>query len=264
MNPGRLEELLLGVREGRVSVGAALGELRRLPYVETLEARVDHHRELRMGVPEVVLGSGKTASQIAEVAAALRRAEQRVLVTRVPSDVAQAVLEAEPGLVYHDLARCLTSPMPSGREAARPRLAGPVAIVTGGTSDVPVAEEAALTLEHAGERVERLFDVGVAGLHRLLAVLPVLERSSVVIAIAGMEGALPSVVGGLVGVPVIAVPTSVGYGVAAGGTTALHAMLTSCASGIAVVNIDNGFGAAMAALRLALAMERGREAGSTR
>lgn len=259
MNAGRLEELLLGVREGRVSVKAALGELCRLPYAETLDARVDHHRELRMGVPEVVLGSGKSVAQIAEVVAALRRAEQRVLVTRVPRDVAEAVRELHPDLVYHELARCLTSPRSVAGGAETARLPGPVAIVTGGTSDVPVAEEAALTLEHAGERVERLYDVGVAGLHRLLAVLPVLERASVIIAIAGMEGALPSVVGGLVGVPVIAVPTSVGYGVAAGGTTALHAMLTSCASGIAVVNIDNGFGAAMAALRLARASERGRD-----
>lgn len=256
MNSGRLEELLLGVREGRVSVGAALGELRRLPYSEMLEARVDHHRELRMGVPEVVLGSGKSVAQIVEVVSALDGAGQRVLVTRVPGEVALAVRELHPHLVYHEAARCLTSPQKDAR--VRPRLTGPVAIVTGGTSDVPVAEEAALTLEHAGERVERLFDVGVAGLHRLLAVLPVLERATAVIAIAGMEGALPSVVGGLVGVPVIAVPTSVGYGVAVGGTTALHAMLTSCASGISVVNIDNGFGAAMAVLRLAQTIEHGR------
>jgi pyridinium-3,5-biscarboxylic acid mononucleotide synthase len=241
-----LLSLLERVRAGAVPPDAALKELATLPYEDIGYARVDHHRALRQGVPEVILGQGKTAGQIAGIAERLLASGHNVLATRLAPDVAAEACRLLPALEHHPVARTAVAvkhPVP-------PRTGAPVAVVTAGTTDLPVAEEALETLRASGVPAERVVDVGIAGLHRVLAALPVLRRASVVIVVAGMEGALPSVVGGLVDSPVIAVPTSTGYGVALEGMTALFGMLTSCASGITVVNIDNGFGAAMAAIRI--------------
>ncbi|MFN7954029.1 MAG: nickel pincer cofactor biosynthesis protein LarB [bacterium] len=240
MNPDRLRELLQEVRGGHVDVDAALERLAQLPYQDLGFARVDHHRALRKGFPEVVYGGGKTATQIVAIVRALVKAGSNALVTRVDPDKARAVRRRLPKARYHEDARALTlitAPLkPAGR--------GTVVVVSAGTSDQPVAEEAAVTLELMGQRIDKVYDVGVAGLHRLLGDAARLREASVLIVVAGMEGALPSVVAGLVSKPVIAVPTSVGYGASFGGVAALLGMLTSCASGVAVVNIDNGFGAA--------------------
>jgi NCAIR mutase (PurE)-related protein len=254
MSPERLRNLLERVRAGALGVDDALGELEILPFEDLDYARVDHHRRLRQGVPEVIFGEGKTAEQISGIAERLLGAGQSVLVTRLLAEVAPKVLAAVPELRHNAVARTAVAL----REPA-PRLEGsPVVVVTAGTSDLPVAEEALVTLECIGIPAERLVDVGVAGLHRLLAALPQLRRARAVIVIAGMEGALPSVVGGLVAAPIVAVPTSNGYGAALGGLTALFGMLTSCAAGVTVVNIDNGFGAAMAVARL-IQSERAKE-----
>jgi NCAIR mutase (PurE)-related protein len=246
MSPERLRNLLERVRLGALGVDDALGELETLPFEDLDYARVDHHRKLRQGVPEVIFGEGKTAEQIAGIAQRLLAAGQNVLVTRLLAETAPKVLAAVPELRHNAVARTAVA-----LRDPPPRLEGPpVVVVTAGTSDLPVAEEALVTLECAGIPSERLVDVGVAGLHRLLVALPDLRRARAVIVIAGMEGALPSVVGGLVAVPIVAVPTSNGYGAALGGLTALFGMLTSCAAGVTVVNIDNGFGAAMAVTRL--------------
>ncbi len=247
MNVQALRELLEKVQQGDVSTDDAMARLRGLPFSDLGYARVDHHRQLRQGLPEVVFGQSKTASEITGIVSSLAGSGQNALVTRIDPERARVVLEQHPGAVFHERARCLSlvSQLPESR------LPGPVAVITAGTSDLAVADEAALTLEMAGERVERLTDVGVAGIHRLLSEMPRLADVCAVICIAGMEGALPSVLGGLVAVPVVAVPTSVGYGAAAAGFTALFGMLTSCAAGVTVVNIDNGFGGAMAVLRLA-------------
>jgi pyridinium-3,5-biscarboxylic acid mononucleotide synthase len=246
VSPERLLSLLERVRSGAVQPDAALKELATLPYEDIGYARVDHHRALRQGLPEVILGQGKTVEQIAGIAERLLAAGQNVLVTRLDPAIAAEVCRRVPDLTHHPVARtalALKHPVPVVSGA-------PVAVVTAGTTDLPVAEEALETLRAAGVPTERVVDVGIAGLHRVLAALPALRRARVVIVVAGMEGALPSVVGGLVESPVIAVPTSTGYGVALEGMTALFGMLTSCASGITVVNIDNGFGAAMAAIRI--------------
>lgn len=234
------------VRAGELAVEEALESLRHLPFRDLGVASVDHHRALRQGTPEVIFGEGKTVEQIALIAREISGAGQNVLVTRVDAAKGEALSSALPGFRYSALART------GSLEVAPPpeRTAGPVAIVTAGTSDVAVAEEAAETLRAVGLRVTRLYDVGVAGLHRFLHRVDELRAAAAVIVVAGMEGALPSVVGGLVAAPVIAVPTSVGYGAALGGFTALFSMLTSCASGVVVVNIDSGFGAAMAAHRM--------------
>lgn len=228
-----------------------MDELRQLPFVDLGYATVDHHRALRQGVPEVIFGEGKSPAQIAGIAAELARTGQNVLVTRLDPDKVPEVHSLFPALVYKSTARVgffeQTPIPPLGRR--------PVALVSAGTSDLPVAEECAETLRMLGARVERVFDVGVAGIHRLLHKRQVFERTAVAIVVAGMEGALASVVGGLVTTPVIAVPTSVGYGAALGGLAALLGMLTSCASGVTVVNIDNGFGAAFAAARILRAGE---------
>lgn len=246
MSPERLLSLLARVRSGAVEPDVALKELATLPYEDLGYARVDHHRALRQGVPEVILGQGKTAQQIAGIAERLLAAGHHVLVTRLDPDVAVEVCRRVPELEHHPVARtALALKHPVTQVAG-----APVAVVTAGTSDLPVAEEALETLRAAGVPTERVIDAGIAGLHRVLAALPALRRARVVIVVAGMEGALPSVVGGLVQAPVIAVPTSAGYGVALEGITALFGMLTSCASGVTVVNIDNGFGAAMAAIRI--------------
>jgi len=243
MRPEDLQRLLEGVRAGDRSVEEALAALKRLPFADLGFARVDHHRQLRTGAPEVIFGQGKSAEQIVAIAEELVRAGSDVLVTRLEPAVAATVVAALPGARSEPLARAVVWSQQPWRDVGR----GVVLVVSAGTSDLPVAEEAALTAHLLGSRVERIHDVGVAGLHRLLAVQERLEAAEVIVAVAGMEGALPSVVKGLCSRPVIAVPTSVGYGVSLGGLTALMAMLVSCASGITVVNIDNGFGAGFAA-----------------
>jgi NCAIR mutase (PurE)-related protein len=252
MNPQKLRELLDGVRRGATSIDDALGELRDLPYADLGYAAVDHHRGLRLGSPEVIFGQGKTAAQIVGIARELARTGQNVLVTRLDADKASEVRVGLPELRYADLARVGT--LQSGPIA--PLGSRPVALVSAGTGDMPVAEECAETLRMLGVAAERVYDVGVAGIHRLLYRRDVFERTSVVIVVAGMEGALPSVVGGMVAGPVIAVPTSIGYGASFGGFAALAGMLASCASGIVVCNIDNGFGAAYAAARILRTRER--------
>ncbi|HLK41310.1 MAG TPA: nickel pincer cofactor biosynthesis protein LarB [Polyangiaceae bacterium] len=252
MDPARLRLLLDAVREGNTTVEDALGELRDLPYADLGYASVDHHRALRQGAPEVVLGHGKTAAQIVGIARELARTRQNVLVTRVDADKAREVTAELPEMKYVEIARTATlEPSPIAKLGARP-----VALVSAGTGDLPVAEECAETLRMLGVAVERVYDVGVAGIHRLLHKRDVFERTGLAIVVAGMEGALPSVVGGMVAGPVIAVPTSVGYGVSFGGVAALAAMLSSCASGIVVCNIDNGFGAAYAAARILRSREK--------
>jgi NCAIR mutase (PurE)-related protein len=242
----RIRALLERVREGGVGVDAALTELRDLPFRDIGVATVDHHRALRTGVPEVILGEPKTPDQIVAIAAELTRTGQNVLITRLEASKAEAVKERVPELRYVPIARTATIEL----SAIAPRPGGSIAVVTAGTGDIPVAEEAAETLRMLGIAVARVYDVGVAGIHRLLDRKGLLDSAAGIIVVAGMEGALPSVVGGLCARPVIAVPTSVGYGTHLAGLTPLFAMLSSCASGIAVVNIDNGFGAAMAMGRM--------------
>jgi NCAIR mutase (PurE)-related protein len=215
-------------------------------------AQVDTHRALRKDFPEVIFGAGKTPEQIVKIAAKLVEHGQPVLATRVNADHVRALKKKFKRAVHHSLARCVTI-----EKKPLPKRAGFIAVVCAGTSDLPVAEEAALTAEIMGNRVERVHDVGVAGLHRMLARLELLQRANVLVVVAGMEGALPSVVAGLVAKPVIAVPTSIGYGASFGGIAALLAMLNSCASGVTVVNIDNGFGAGYAASQInALASQK--------
>jgi NCAIR mutase (PurE)-related protein len=224
------------VADGRTDIDSAVDELRKLPYEDIGFALVDHHRAIRDWMPEVVLGLGKTPEQIVAIAAALLASSDRLLVTRVTPDAARALLRSIPDARHHDAAGCVTvERVPLAKREG-------VAVVCAGTADLPVAEEAAITAEMAGNDVRRLYDVGVAGLHRLLDQLPSLREARVLVVVAGMEGALPSVVAGLVSAPVIAVPTSVGYGASFNGLAPLLAMLNSCAAGVGVVNIDNGFG----------------------
>jgi NCAIR mutase (PurE)-related protein len=234
----KLRQLLARVQSGAVSPDDALSELARLPYEDIGFARLDYHRALRKGFPEVVMGEGKTPEQIAAITQRLAAHHDRVLVTRASDAAFQAVRLAVPVAAYHTQARAIvvdqrTEDPPGGQ----------VAVLCAGTSDLPVAEEAAITAELMDCPVTRLYDVGVAGLHRLLSVLPEVRQAQAIVAVAGMEGALPSVVSGLVAVPVIAVPTSTGYGASFRGLAALLAMLNACSAGVAVVNIDNGFGA---------------------
>ncbi len=240
MGPDQLRQLLEAVQGGRVDVADAMGELSRLHVVETPGARVDTHRALRQGIPEVVFGEGKTAEQIVDVIGALEAVGQHVLVTRVAPELARSVLEKAPEGVYEAAARLLWY----GPDAPPNQGRGVVGVISAGSADRPVAFEAARVAHYFGNEVDVVEDVGVAGLHRILSVQDRLRAARVLIVVAGMEGALPAVVGGLVDKPVIAVPTSVGYGAAFGGLTALFGMLTSCASNVTVVNIDNGFGAA--------------------
>ncbi len=246
MDPERLREVLEQVSSGEISTVDAFDRLKTLPFEDLGFAKIDHHRSLRNGIPEVVLAEGKTAAQVAEIAARIHAAGSDILITRLAADAAVEVLSAVPQLTYHELARIAVLRKPSSPAADR----GVVLVVAAGTSDLPVAEEAAITAEYMGNPVERVYDVGVAGIHRLFAHRDTLRRARVLIVVAGMEGALPSVVGGLVERPVIAVPTSVGYGASFGGLAALLGMLNSCAAGITVVNIDNGFGAGVAAGRI--------------
>jgi len=233
--------LLMRVQDGTISPDEALEHLAVLPFEPLDGARVDLHRALRQGVPEVVYGEGKTATQIASIMRVLLERSGRAVATRVGPEKAAAVLDQLPEALYADAARMLVAdPAPLGRRPG-------VAVLAAGTSDLPVAAEAALTAEVLGNEVLRIDDVGVAGLHRLVPVLPEIRASRAVVVVAGMDGALPSVVGGLVSAPVIAVPTSVGYGASFGGMAALLTMLNSCSPGVAVVNIDNGFGAGVLA-----------------
>lgn len=254
-----LLRLLQDVRSGIASPEQALDRIAWLP-VETVSldsvsapvARTDHHRILRQGYPEVVFCEGKTVEQVLAICRRLAAKGSGFLATRADAGVRDALAEAFPGAVVSDAGRAVH--LPGDEPASGGAL--PILVASAGTSDVPVAEEAAFVAEALGNRVERLYDVGVAGLHRILREADSLQRAGVVIVVAGMEGALPSVVGGLVPVPVIAVPTSVGYGASFGGVTALLAMLNSCAAGVTVVNIDNGFGAAFAATRINQAVRR--------
>jgi NCAIR mutase (PurE)-related protein len=249
MTPSALLNLLGEVERGSLTPEAAAARLANLPFEDIGHARVDHHRSLRAGLPEVVFASGKTPQQTATIFSALAVDGVDVLATRVDAATAEAVLAQHPAAIYTPAARTIALRQSAAELAAR----GHIAVVCAGTSDIPVAEEASITAETFGTRVTRLYDVGVAGLHRLLAVRDDLKSANVVIVCAGMEGALPSVVGGLVSVPVIAVPTSVGYGASFGGSTALLAMLNSCSPNVTVVNIDNGFGAAYTAVLIARA-----------
>ncbi|MHB1071691.1 MAG: nickel pincer cofactor biosynthesis protein LarB [Gemmatimonadaceae bacterium] len=242
----RARALLDGVAQGAVTVDAALDALAFAPVEQLPFATIDHHRALRQGHPEVIFGSGKTPAQVLGVAERIAERGDGFLVTRVSAEAVELLVAAFPALEVNALGR--TAWLAGSRPPAAGR--GTVLIVTAGTGDLPVAEEAAATGRALGDHVERLTDVGVAGIHRLLSQGTVLQSASVIIVIAGMDGALPSVVGGLVRVPVIAVPTSVGYGAAFGGIAALLTMLNSCAAGVTVVNIDNGFGAAVAASRI--------------
>lgn len=243
MTEERLRRLLQRVEAGRLSATAALERLRHMPFEDLGFAKIDQHRALRRGVPEVIFGEGKSAAQIAAIGARVAAAGANLVVTRLDADKARAVRRRLRGLDYHPEARI--GAIAKHRPAVRGH--GPVMVISAGTSDLAVAEEAALCAEMFGNRVTRLYDVGVAGIHRLTANLARVRAAAVLIVVAGMEGALPSVVAGLTDKPVIAVPTSVGYGAAFGGVTALLGMLNACASGITVVNIDNGFGAALAA-----------------
>ena len=241
MTPGDIRSLVDAIQRGTVTPADAearlLAELRSQPFEDLGFARVDHHRAVRQGFPEVVLGLGKTPSQIADISARIASRDVPLLVTRATAEVFEAVRAKVPGVEYHELARAITL------RRDLPRGHGTIAIASAGTSDLPVAEEAAVTAEIMGNDVMRIYDVGVAGIHRVLAERERLETARVIVVVAGMEGALPSVVAGMVNVPVIAVPTSVGYGASFGGIAALLGMLNSCANGVAVVNIDNGFGA---------------------
>ena len=243
MNQEYLKTMLNSVRQGGVSVDDALRQLRQLPFQDIGCAQVDHHRHLRQGMPEMIFGEGKSVEQIAAITTAMSDRGGNVLVTRLDREKAGQLLHHFPAACYHAEARCLTLEHQSPEQRGK----GTVLVVSAGTSDIPVAAEALVTAKFLGNQVEQVYDVGVAGIHRLLARREMLCSASVIIVVAGMEGALPSVVGGLVDKPVIAVPTSVGYGASFGGIAALLGMLNSCAAGVTVVNIDNGFGAACAA-----------------
>jgi len=243
MNPEYLKTVLNSVRQGELSIDDALLRLRQLPFQDIGCAQVDHHRHLRQGMPEMIFGEGKTAEQIEVITAAMSDRGGNVLVTRLDREKAEQILKSFPAANYHVEARCLTLE----HQPPEQRGKGKVLVVSAGTSDIPVAAEALVTARFLGNQVDQIYDVGVAGIHRLLARSGQLCAAAVLIVVAGMEGALPSVIGGLVDKPVIAVPTSVGYGASFGGIAALLGMLNSCASGVTVVNIDNGFGAACAA-----------------
>ena len=237
MDSQQLKVLLQQVREGHVDLDTAMHRLKKLPFEDLGYAKVDHHRCMRNGVPEVIYCEGKTVEQVSGIVERMARCHSNILATRAAPEVFNAVQKVVPDSIYHKMARIVgVRPRPNPER-------GHIVVVCAGTSDLPVAEEAAITAEVLGNKVDRLYDVGVAGIHRLLGVCDQLMQANVAIVCAGMEGALASVVGGLVACPVIAVPTSVGYGASFGGLSALLCMLNSCASGVSVVNIDNGFGA---------------------
>ena len=246
MDPRLLRELLERVQAGEAPIEEALTTLRELPFRELGFATIDHHRGLRQGVPEVIFGERKSIDQLAAISEEMIRAKENVLITRLDPDKGDALASRLPGFRYAPLARVGAIEV----VPVRPRPCAPIAVISAGTSDQAVAEEAVETLHAVGLEASRIYDVGVAGIHRLLHRVGELQRAAALIVVAGMEGALPSVVGGLVAAPIVAVPTSVGYGAALGGLSALLAMLTCCAAGVVVVNIDNGFGAAMAVHRM--------------
>ena len=247
MDPKSLRDLLESVKNGQVSPDQAIEELKTLPFEDLGFAKVDHHRALRRGFPEAVFGAGKTPDQIAAIVDRIAARGQNVIVTRTTAEAHRRVRASQPTAGFHESAHCLTVEVRTVTT-----LPGRLAVVAAGTSDVPVAEEAAITASFYGATVDRIYDVGVAGLHRLLDRTETIRQARVVIVAAGMEGALPSVVAGLVAAPVIAVPTSVGYGASFHGLAALLAMLNSCSSGVTVVNIDNGFGAGYVACQILL------------
>jgi len=251
MTRSALLQLLAEVERGALSSEAAAERLAKLPFEDLGHTRIDHHRSLRTGLPEVIYAAGKTPEQTLEIFASLIADGVDVLATRVSRETAEAVVARFPRANHNEAARTVAL-----RQSLAKEPHGHIAVVCAGTSDLPIAEEAAVTAETFGVRVARLYDVGVAGLHRLLAVREELMAANAVIVCAGMEGALPSVVGGLVGVPVIAVPTSVGYGASFAGATALLGMLNSCSPNVTVVNIDNGFGAAYTAVLIARASSK--------
>lgn len=238
MTSEEIIRILKGVHEGKITPGDALVKLRELPFTDLGHTKLDNHREIRTGYPEVVFCEGKTPEQVAEIIRIMDGKDSNILATRATMDTYDAVKLAVPAAEYNKPARTITI-----RKKKVPLSKSYISVVTAGTSDIPVAEEAAVTADIFNNRVERIFDVGVAGIHRLYSKLDVIRKARVVVVAAGMEGALPSIVGGLVDKPVIAVPTSVGYGASFHGLAALLGMLTSCASGVSVVNIDNGFGA---------------------
>lgn len=238
MDREQLQELLSAVADGSCDIDSAVTRLRLLPFEALRDVTIDHHRTLRWGFPEVIFGAGKTPQQVADIFSRLATLHPRVLATRITAEHYEVAQTVVADIQFHEAARCLWI----DRDAARSRQEG-VVVVAAGTSDLPVVEEACLTLDLMGHRPVRIMDVGVAGLHRLLPYIGTIQAANVVVVCAGMEGALASVIGGLTDAPVIAVPTSVGYGASLGGITALLAMLNSCASGVSVVNIDNGYGA---------------------
>jgi pyridinium-3,5-biscarboxylic acid mononucleotide synthase len=243
LNKKKLEELLTDLSDQNISVEEAMESLKTLPFEDIGIANIDHHRELRKGTPEVIFGQGKRAEDIISIMKRMYEKDESILVTRLSDEKAEKILKEFPGSKYHERSKALTLTKKPIEITGR----GIILVICAGTSDIPVAEEAAVTAEFMGNRVEVVNDIGVAGLHRLLARRETLFKAEVLIVVAGMEGALPSVIGGLVDKPVIAVPTSVGYGASFGGIAALLGMLNSCASGVTVVNIDNGFGAGYAA-----------------
>jgi pyridinium-3,5-biscarboxylic acid mononucleotide synthase len=260
VNPRDLQQLLAAVAAGEVTPGQAQERLAELPFADLGFANLDLHRELRLGLPEAVYAEGKTSADLRRIVERLLAAHGRVLVTRL-TPAAAAELQAgiaggAGGAVYHERARILTCGMPSAGAGAGVPSGPPIAVLAAGTSDLPVAEEAAVCAEWFGHPVNRAYDVGVAGLHRLLGRLPEIRSAGVVIAVAGMDGALPTVVASLVPAPVVAVPTSVGYGASFGGLAPLLTMLNGCAPGVGVVNIDNGYGAAVLASRIARLAQR--------
>ncbi len=244
MSPAQLQELLQQVQSGGMSVSRAIKKLRTLPFEDLGFATVDHHRSLRQGFPEVIYCEGKTPAQVVAIAKKLLKSRGPFLATRASPTIARHLKRISPKTVYHNTARIVSLENPKITKQ------GFLVIVSAGTSDIPVAEEARVTAEVMGSRVETLYDVGVAGLHRLLDRQTLLHKARVIVVVAGMDGVLPSVIGGLVDKPIVAVPTSQGYGASFGGLAALLTMLNACSSGIGVVNIDNGFGAACLAHRI--------------
>lgn len=246
MNQLQLTALLEQLTAGTTSVRAVIDQLKHLPFEDLGIARLDHHRELRQGTPEVIFGQGKATDQLLTIVGALNNKQRNILVTRLDQDKGMALTDAFPAGTYDELSATFCLSHQSPKIASR----GTILVVCAGTSDLPVAREAVVTARMLGHDVDELVDVGVAGIHRLFASTQQLHQAAVIIVVAGMEGALPSVIGGLVATPVIAVPTSVGYGASFSGIAALLGMLNSCAAGVTVVNIDNGFGAAFAAHRI--------------
>jgi NCAIR mutase (PurE)-related protein len=257
MNTSKLIKLLQGVRSRKIDVGTALDRLRHLPFEDVSYAQIDHHRHLRHGMPEVIYCEGKTLEQVVGITRRMLKAGSDVLATRASEAVYKALKKLDRRAVYHKASRAIVI-----LDKRKTMTGGIVLVLTAGTSDIPVAEEAAVTAGMLGSTVQTVYDVGVAGIHRILSKRETLDSARVIVVVAGMDGALPSVVGGLVDKPVIAVPTSVGYGAGFQGLAPLLTMLNSCASGIAVMNIDNGFGAGVLAHRINLLGEKNQEAQS--